>query len=69
MKVGGDNLKFIISATFYLNVKKDKHILRYLRMLTMDHVLASFKDLLKLVILYVNNWENMIVKKQSLGKR
>jgi hypothetical protein len=38
-------------------------------MLTLDHDQASLKNLLKLVILYVKNWEDTIVKKQSLGKR
>lgn len=69
MKAGVENLEFIISAIFYLNVKKSKHILGYMRMLTLDSVQASFKDLFSLVILYVNNWEDMIGKRHSLGKR
>lgn len=63
--MGGKNLEFIASANFYLSVKKNKHSLRYLRY----RAQASFKDLLKFFIVYVNSWEDMSVKRHSLGER
>lgn len=57
-------------STFLFKCEENINIFfRYSRMLTLDHDQASFKDLLKLVILYVKNWEDTVVKKQSLVNR
>lgn len=72
MKAGVENLEFIVSAIFLFKCEEKQTyswILGYMRMLTLDYVQASFKDLFNLVILYVNNWEDIIGERHSLGKR